>query len=641
MGDILVTRLSSNAAWNFPPRNGGIDFVTDPSSAHFSDAPIVKLVREIIQNSLDAKHTGYVDPVVVEFKEENVSRTLIGGESLERHIAACFDRSASEGRPGAMATYKRALDISRQRTIRCLKAQDMGTIGLDDARWNALVVQEGAVSKTGGAPGGNYGIGKNAALNVSDLQTVFYSTRYIAGRRGRVEKMQGKATLMGHAAPDNPSEQLQHIGFFAGPDGSPFMGRNIPSFFRLDETGTGVFIMGFDPRTANWVEDMTCAVIENFFHAVSDKQLVVRITADKTGHTVEINHETIDSLFDSQAARGSSAVHYYRAVRDIESERTSRLTPLGSLLVHVVFGEGAPRRTALVNRNGMLIADSKDLRINPLSPRARGIWPDFAAVVIPETERGDLWLRSMENPSHDSLSTEQLPTEAERKDADNLFKRARSEIAGIIEDLAELEAYVDESNIDELTGVLPDMGMGTDQTLMATELIPRSQGESEAWLDVDVNDDEIDENTSDRPSRNTGEEGEDSDSDNGDHSGDSDSDDQDPSERGGSNGSHPARRLRLRNVRVIPVSATEAVIAFDTSEEGGDLIRLSLSPVGVDRDARMTDRLRVIDAQALRGIEGQVGIDDSQITLTPARNGRMSVKVTVDADIQQTALRVM
>ena len=44
--------------WRFPPRNGGIDFVTDPSSAHFSDAPITKLVRELLQNSLDAKDTG-------------------------------------------------------------------------------------------------------------------------------------------------------------------------------------------------------------------------------------------------------------------------------------------------------------------------------------------------------------------------------------------------------------------------------------------------------------------------------------------------------------------------------------------------------------------------------------------------------
>ena len=115
--------------------------------------------------------------MTVEFEETNIGRSEIGGDKLEQHIAACFDRSAKEGRARAMATYKRALDICRQRAIRCLRAQDLGTVGLDDTRWNALVVQEGAVSKVGPAPSGSYGIGKNAALNVSDLQTVFYSNK--------------------------------------------------------------------------------------------------------------------------------------------------------------------------------------------------------------------------------------------------------------------------------------------------------------------------------------------------------------------------------------------------------------------------------------------------------------------------------
>ena len=618
----MTNRLNSSPGWRFPPRNGGIDFVTDPSSAHFSDAPISKLVREIVQNSLDAKDSGYVDPVIVEFAETSVTRSQMGGDSLEQHIAACFDRSAAEGRPGAMATYKRALEISRRRTIRCLKAQDSGTVGLDEARWNALVIQEGAVRKLGGSPGGSYGIGKNAVLNVSDLQTVFYSTRYVS-RKGRVEKMQGKATLMGHPAPGRSGEQLQHIGFYVGPGGSPFMGRDIPSFFRLDGTGTGVFIMGFNPRSANWVGDMTSAVVESFFHAIANKQLIVKITAAKADRPVVINHETIDSLFGTGAIRGGGAAYYYRAVRDVANEPTPPISPLGSLMVHVIFEDGAPRRTALVNRKGMLIADSKDLRINPLSPRAQGIWPDFAAVVIPETEQGDLWLRSLENPSHDSLSIEQLSTETERRDANKLFKGMRYKIAGIIEDLAELEAYGEESNIDELTGVLADMGQGADQTLVATELTPKAQGEPDEWIDVDVNDERTEEETRERQPERAEDQSEGADTDDARevaHDSDAESN---PSKHGGREGQRPAQRLRLRNVRVIPISATEAVIAFDSLYESGERMCLSLAPVGIDRDARLTDRLRVIEAHALNGIAGEVGIEDGQITLTPALTGRM------------------
>ena len=578
--------------------------------------------------------------MIVKFTETSVSRSQIRGDSLEQHIAACFDRSAEEGRAGAMATYKRALETSRGRTVRCLMVQDSGTVGLNDARWNALVVQEGAVSKLGGSPGGSYGIGKNAALNVSDLQTVFYSTRYVS-RKGRVEKMQGKATLMGHMAPDGSGEQLQHIGFYAKPGGSPFMGRDIPPFFRLDGTGTGVFIMGFNPRSANWVEDMTHAVVENFFQAVADKQLVVRIASAKMDRPVVINHETIDSLFDRRAMRDGSAAHYYRAVRDAVCERTPPISPLGSLLVYVIFEDGAPRRMALVNRKGMLIADSKDLRINPLSPRARGIWPDFAAVVIPQSEQGDGWLRSMESVSHDSLSTQQLPTEAERGTADKLFKCMRYEIAGIIEDLAEVEAYGEESNLDELTSVLADVGQGTDQTLVATELTPRPQGEPDEWTDVAVNDDLADEETKERKLEDHADQDEDPDRDDSHNVEQGNNAEPAAPERGGSAGHRPARRLRFRDVRVIPSSTTEAVVAFDTPDASGELMHLSLAPVGADRDARLTDRLRIIEAHALSGIAGEVGIEDGQITLRPALTGRMSVRVTVDGDIQQTALRVM
>ena len=419
------------------------------------------------------------------------------------------------------------------------------------------------------------------------------------------------------------------------------MGRDIPPFFRLDGTGTGVFIMGFNPRSANWVEAMTNAVVENFFQAVADKQLVVRITSAKMDRPVVINHETIDSLLDRRAMRSGSAAHYYRAVRDAACERTPAISPLGSLLVYVVFQDGAPRRTALVNRKGMLICDSKDLRINPLSPRAKGIWPDFAAVIIPQSEQGDGWLRSMESVSHDSLSTQQLPTEAERGTADKLFKRMRYEIAGIIEDLAEVEAYGEESNLDELTGVLADVGQGTDQTLVATELTPKPQGEPDEWMDVAVNDDLADEETKERKSEDHADQDEEPDQEGSHHVEQDNNAEPVAPERGGSTGHRPARRLRFRDVRVIPISTTEAVVAFDTPDASGELMHLSLAPAGADRDARLTDRLKIIEAHALSGIAGEIGIDDGQITLRPALTGRMSVRVTVDGDIQQTALRVI
>ena len=141
--------------WLFPPRSGGIDYVNDPSGAHFSDAPIPKFVRELIQNSLDARQDGLSEPVTITFTETGVKRSLIGGAALQRHVRSCLDRASEDDRPDMVEIYGNALAVVNRRSIPCLKVLDTGTMGLNDPRWKALVVQEGAVSKGGGAPGGS------------------------------------------------------------------------------------------------------------------------------------------------------------------------------------------------------------------------------------------------------------------------------------------------------------------------------------------------------------------------------------------------------------------------------------------------------------------------------------------------------
>lgn len=287
--------------WRFPPRNGGIDYVNDPSGAHFSDAPIPKLVREWVRNALDARHDGLSEPVIVTFTETNVKRSLIGAASLQKHLQACLDRANGDARPDRVEVYTRALSVIGQRNIPCLKVQDTGTMGLNDARWKALVVQEGAVSKGNGAPDGSYGIGKNAILNVSDLQTVFHGTRLVERRKGLVTKLQGKATLTGHPDPNGVDDDLQHMGFHCLRDG-PVMGRDIPEFFQLEKTGTGVFIMGFNPHSSDRVDEIATAAIENFVHAVHHRNLIVEVKpADGSPVRMDLGPSTACSSVSSRS----------------------------------------------------------------------------------------------------------------------------------------------------------------------------------------------------------------------------------------------------------------------------------------------------------------------------------------------------
>ena len=493
--------------WRFPERNGGIDYVNDPSSAHFSDAPISKLVRELIQNALDAKNDGFTSPVSVTFSETSVGRELIGATTLQEHLDECRRRLRTE-MPDMAEAYENALSVVEQRKIPCLKVQDTGTVGLNEARWKALVMQEGAVSKGGGAPGGSYGIGKNATLNVSDLLTVFYSTRLVDGRRGLVTKLQGKATLIGHRAPDssqrkdmkhNDSSQrkdlqhkdaqrkdLQHIGFYCAENGEPITGKDIPEFFQLKETGTGIFIMGFNPHTSEWGEEVVAAVIENFFYAIHHKELVVTVAPENQSQ-IKIDHQTIDSLFKRLSPTDSCAAHYYKAIRDVANDQsytagtshttascvhtTARIGELGALNLYAAFAEGSPRRTAHINRNGMLITDSRELKVNPLAPRGRSLWPDYVCVVVPGTDKGDRWLRKMENPSHDAISLGHLRHKKDQDKAVTWFRAARKEFRGFIDAQVDIDGYGNVSNVDELADVLPDQGDSTGSRTLTTRTV--------------------------------------------------------------------------------------------------------------------------------------------------------------------------
>ena len=253
--------------WKFPPLNGGIDVVQNSASEFFTDNPLPKLVRETIQNSLDAKLNGASGPVRVVFTENRINRDIFDGLTLKKHLHACHERVSSERLNPEIGRFYKKAENALKKNVRVLSVVDSGTTGLDtEAKWKALVRQEGAVNKPSEWAGGSYGIGKNAVFNVSAIRTVLYSTRYLKGKRGRRrdERVQGKAQLMSHQSPPN-GHQVQHVGFLEWPKLKAFS--DLPSGLRLDDCGTGVFILGFDPQTAakEWVNEMLAAVVENFF----------------------------------------------------------------------------------------------------------------------------------------------------------------------------------------------------------------------------------------------------------------------------------------------------------------------------------------------------------------------------------------
>lgn len=639
--------MNDQPTWQFSRRGIGVEIFQDSASAHFRDAPIRKLVREVLQNSLDAKEVGLDDPVEVKFTEVYIDADHIGGKELKGHLTACLERAKADCEADVQDTYARSLKALAGPQIRCLQIVDSGTYGLKGPSWDALVIREGAVSKSGGAPGGSNGIGKNAVLNVSDLRTVFYSTRYLDRREGRVEKLQGKATLMSHPHPVS-GESLQHIGFFAKSDGKPVYTQEMPDLFRLDGIGTGVFVMGFNPRSDEWVKEVTAEVIENFFYALHHKKLVVKIAAPESDGVV-VNHETLDWLFARHSPdKPADAYYYYKAIRDRPSVTSDALGKLGPVDVHLSIGSG-PNRMAYINRNGMLITDSREQKSNPLYPRRSNLWPDFAAVVAPATDTGDKWIRKMETPSHDAMSPLQLVDDQERRQAIAVFKDARDAIRKIIDDAAQIEKYGDTTNLQELAELFPDEfdPSAPGNAVLATRIAPvrpsRPSGRiSELQIAYDAMLQNTDETQAGGNSGNNSQDGEgegNGKGGGGGGEGGSAKTGDDLGKQSREKRERPARPPRLHRPRFLPTGPAAATVAFTVAENTAQEVSLALTPAGGEWLGQES-HIAITAVKVISPPDQEARIADGVVSLTPRPNERVIIEIAAAAELNGLAFRM-
>ena len=168
--------------WVFPPNNNAvINGINDAGIATFASTMYDSLVRESIQNSLDAKADWADGPVEVHFTQENIPRNKIPGyESLSEALKKCeVVESNNELTRNFFKTAYETLDFN---SINVLKISDYNTTGLKGSSsgksgtaWSRLVKESGTNDKDGVA-GGSFGIGKSAYFACSRFRTVFFSS---------------------------------------------------------------------------------------------------------------------------------------------------------------------------------------------------------------------------------------------------------------------------------------------------------------------------------------------------------------------------------------------------------------------------------------------------------------------------------
>lgn len=389
--------------WRFVSnQNSTIVGINDAGIETFSANMHRSLVREMIQNSLDAALPNSDEPVEVEFVSFEISRDKLPDVAgLQSAMEKCKNSNSSE--PDAYKFFENAEKILRQPTIKVLRISDYKTNGLEGSdtcakgtSWSRLVKESGSSNK-GQSSGGSFGIGKSAAFACSDLRTVFYSSLDSKGLKSNF----GVAKLVSFQDGE-ASGWTTGVGYYS--ENTDFIA--IPEMASFDEeyirtdSGTDIYIMGmhFAPDLK---KTLIKAVLLDFLVSLVKGKLVVNVQGDIIDKSRLPQYMSKLNPYDGEETK--NLLDYYYLLTS--SNPIIKKIPLDAKIYGKKFGfkngectlylwesEGLNRKIMITRRAGMRIFEQ-----NRISGSI-----EFTGVLIIDGANMNEAFKKMEVPSHDA-----------------------------------------------------------------------------------------------------------------------------------------------------------------------------------------------------------------------------------------------
>ena len=300
--------------WHFT-QSGALDSNTKPKLGDFFNAQkaATSVVRESIQNSLDARDVKRSDKVCVRFTISERSWKDIASFAQTEDGQLTLDHHTNSDDLG-----KYAKTFSGKKPIRCLAVEDYGTMGLtgttdkNDARSGSNFVgfwwNEGITGKAKGTLGG-HGVGKITLTRASEMSTFWALTK-----RADDEKtfLIGFANLPFHHLSNRNYRGDGRFGVYNEEGGKeiflPVVDPNTISKFSevagLDRSDFGLSV--FIPAVVKGInhDAMLQAVIEDYYWPILDGKLEVTICDLSLGieTTVDVSNlaEAMDRLGNTE-----------------------------------------------------------------------------------------------------------------------------------------------------------------------------------------------------------------------------------------------------------------------------------------------------------------------------------------------------
>ncbi len=467
-----MANLENGCRWHFEaegPKNFG---PTDPMKGVFKrSTPVINIVREAIQNSLDARSTL---PVRVSFRTSSIAREEFPAFfGLREHIRATLEtwkdkkrarerfprmiRALSEdGKDDAQAPLTDRIGV--------LVIGDENTTGMayrpDDTgcAFFAFCQSIGVSADKGEGAGGSNGLGKNTLFAFSDISTILISSRTADGKTA----FQGLTELATHHDPEYPldiSRRLSKFGVYGIDVREPVTDpAAIPVPFRRAKTGTDIAIVGVDCSNEDQLRnEIVRAVLNHFWLSVRDGLLEVDalgcvIRADNLGERICFYFPASEMEGQVSNATSWTPFPYWRALENAVAgipktaieEKT--LPHVGQVRLYLDWSSAdLPKRIVYMRMPRMAIFKKGKLQ-----------YPPFAAVFVCLDKDGNEMLKDTEPPDHGSWDAANYDGDdkAPRKHA---LREVEDFVNRMLEKHLRPDATKNEIIIPGLADLLPDI----------------------------------------------------------------------------------------------------------------------------------------------------------------------------------------
>lgn len=431
----LYPEKERNSKWKFTPINNTADLKFDQSLERFYKMGIKGLVRENIQNSLDASLDDR--PVIVKIELGEMNKYDVPGiKDIERRIEVLKGYNSY-----TRETIAHMQNKIKEENIKYITFEDSNTKGLTGASkgqagtvkdtWNVYAYNTGVHYEEDDeereiSRGGSHGVGKIASNAASDIHMMLFANCDAEGN----QHLGGTVQLIEHTLDD---QAYRSVGYFTDlkEEGNRYTfypyENNFESIFTKKSRGLKIIIPYL--REEYFKEkEIIKEVCDSFFIAIYKGKLEVIVNGKAITKETLKNYVFDPEYFnqDIEEMKKELTPLYLRTYLEEEPRKlkVKSISEEYDFNLYFVYDERIPTgRVAIFRTIGMKIEDFK-VKSNVRKP--------FNAVLIGGLKE-DNYLKSLENESHTKIERDHINDTTLRQEATRFINNLHKEIAKIID----------------------------------------------------------------------------------------------------------------------------------------------------------------------------------------------------------------